>query len=186
MSRWSIPNALSFFRLIGSPFLLPLSQTTNQAWIVIGFILLGLSDALDGALARRWNQTSDYGSKLDAAADLVFYHCSAVVLAILFPDYLNPNLPYIYVTLTALAGALLTSRIRCGRIILLHTHVSRYSGVLLFVVVLTSFFIDTTLMIRLVALTYAVGFVEASLIFLIKGPVSPDTRSLFSHQSPTA
>jgi hypothetical protein len=54
------------------------------------------------------------------------------------------------------------------------------------VVVLTSFFIDTTLMIRLVALTYAVGFVEASLIFLIKGPVSPDTRSLFSHQSPTA
>jgi CDP-diacylglycerol--glycerol-3-phosphate 3-phosphatidyltransferase len=149
-------------------------------WVVVWFVLLGLSDALDGALARRWNQTSDYGSKLDAVADLVFYPCSAVVLAVLFPAYLSPNLTYVYVTLTALAGALLISRIRCGRIIMLHTHVSRYSGVLLFVVMLTSFFVDTTLLIRLVALTYAVGFIEASLIFIIKGPVSSDTRSLFS------
>ena len=186
MSTLTIPNALSLFRLFGSPFLLPLSQTANQVWVVIWFVLLGLSDALDGALARRWNQTSDYGSKLDAAADLVFYPCSAVVLAIIFPAYLNPNLPYIYVTLTTLVGVLLISRICCGRVIMLHTHMSRYSGVLLFVVMLASFFIDTTLMIRLVALTYAVGFVEASLIFLIKGPVSPDTRSLFSRQSPTA
>ncbi|MFM8586533.1 MAG: CDP-alcohol phosphatidyltransferase family protein [Gammaproteobacteria bacterium] len=180
MSTLTIPNALSFFRLFGSPLLLPLSQTANQFWVVIWFVLLGLSDALDGALARRWNQTSDYGSKLDAIADLVFYPCSALVLAILFPSYLSPNLPYIYVTLTALAGALLISRIRCGRVIMLHTHISRYSGVLLFVVMLASFVIDTTLLIRLVALTYAVGFIEASLIFIIKGPVSPDTRGLFS------
>jgi phosphatidylglycerophosphate synthase len=180
LSTLTIPNALSFFRLFGSPFLLPLSQAANQLWVVVWFVLLGLSDALDGALARRWNQTSDYGSKLDAVADLVFYPCSAVVLAVLFPAYLSPNLPYVYVTLTALAGALLISRIRCGRIIMLHTHVSRYSGVLLFVVTLASFFVDTTLLIRLVALTYAVGFIEASLIFIIKGPVSPDTRSLFS------
>ncbi len=180
MSTLTIPDALSFFRLLGSPLLLPLSQTANQLWVVVWFVLLGLSDALDGALARRWNQTSDYGSKLDAVADLVFYPCSAVVLAILFPSYLTPNLPYIYVTLTALAGALLISRRRCGRIIMLHTHVSRYSEVLLFLVMLASFFIDTTLLIRLVALTYTVGFIEASLIFIIRGPVSPDTRSLFS------
>jgi len=149
-------------------------------WVVIWFVLLGLSDALDGALARRWNQTSDYGSKLDAVADLVFYPCSAAVLAVLFPAYLSPNLPYVYATLIALAGTLLISRVRCGRIIMLHTHVSRYSGVLLFLVMLASFFVDTTLLIRLVALTYAIGFIEASLIFIIKGPVSPDTRSLFS------
>ena len=159
-----------------------MSQTANQAWLVIWFVLLGLSDALDGALARRWNQTSDYGSKLDAVADLVFYPCAAVVLAVLFPSYLTPNLPYVYAALTALGGALLISRVRCGRIIMLHTHLSRYSGVLLFVVTLVSFFIDTTVMIRIVALTYAVGFIEASLIFIIKGPVSPDTRSLFSHR----
>jgi phosphatidylglycerophosphate synthase len=180
LSALTIPNALSFFRLFGSPLLLPLSQTANQLWVVSWFVLLGLSDALDGALARRWNQTSDYGSKLDAVADLVFYPCSAVVLAILFPAFLSPNLPYIYATLTTLAGALLVSRVRCGRVIMLHTHLSRFSGVLLFVVMLASFFVDTTLLIRLVALTYAVGFLEASLIFIVKGTVSPDTRSLFS------
>ena len=180
MSSLSVPNALSFFRLFGSPLLLPLSQAANQTWLVVWFVLLGVSDALDGALARRWSQTSDFGSKLDAVADLVFYPCSAIVLAVLFPTYLTPNLLYIYVTLTTLVGVLLISRIRCGRIIMLHTHVSRYSGVLLFVVMLASFFIDTTLLIRMVALAYSIGFIESSLIFIIKGPVSPDTRSLFS------
>ncbi|MGA1376018.1 MAG: CDP-alcohol phosphatidyltransferase family protein [Steroidobacteraceae bacterium] len=183
MSALSVPNALSFFRLFGSPLLLPLSQAANQTWLVVWFILLGASDALDGALARRWNQTSDFGSKLDAIADLVFYPCSAIVLAVLFPAYLIPNLPYVYVTLTTLAGVLLISRIRCGRIIMLHTHISRYSGVFLFAVMLASFFIDTTLLIRMVALAYSIGFIEASLIFLLRGPVSPDTRSLFYTRS---
>jgi hypothetical protein len=66
---------------------------------------------------------------------------------------------------------------------MLHTHISRYSGVFLFAVMLASFFIDTTLLIRMVALAYSIGFIEASLIFLLRGPVSPDTRSLFSTRS---
>ncbi|MFM7395505.1 MAG: CDP-alcohol phosphatidyltransferase family protein [Gammaproteobacteria bacterium] len=180
MSTLTVPNALSLFRLFGSPLLLPLSQAANQFWVVAWFVLLGISDALDGALARRWNQTSDYGSNLDGLADLVFYPCSAIVLAVLFPSYLLPNLPYIYLTLATLVAVLVISKIRCGRLIMLHTHINRYSGVLVFITLLASFFVDTTLLIRLVALTYAIGFIESSLIFLIRGPVSPDTRSLFS------
>lgn len=180
MTRLTIPNSLSWFRLFGSPLLLPMSQLSNRSWVIVWFVLLGLSDALDGALARRWNQTSDFGSKLDGLADLVFYPCSAIVLAVLFPNYLLPNIPYIGVTLTALAMVLVVSRWRCGKLVMLHTHINRYTGVLVFIAVLASFFIDTTLLVRFVALAYAVGFVESTLIFLLRGEVSPDTRSLFS------
>lgn len=180
VSRLNIPNSLSMFRLLGSPLLVPMSQISDRSWVIIGFVVLAITDALDGALARRWNQTTDFGSKLDGLADLVFYPCSAWVLAVLFPDYLTPNLPYIYVTLTALAVVLIVSRIRCGRLLMLHTQLSRISGVLVFIAMLASFFIDTTLLIRFVALAYTVAFIESTLILLIHGAVSPDTRSLFA------
>jgi len=72
--------------------------------------------------------------------------------------------------------------IRCGQLIMLHEHLNRYSGVLIFITMLASFFIDTTLLICLVALTYIIGFIWSSLIFIINGPVSPDTRSFFSEK----
>ena len=71
---------------------------------------------------------------------------------------------------------------RFGRVILLHTNLGRWSGVLAFFAVLGAFFADTTLLIRLTAVAYAVSFLEGMLIFKLRGPVPPDTRSVFSQQ----
>lgn len=179
----SIPNSLSLFRLLGSPLMLPLSTWPDRRLIVGWFVLLGLSDCLDGALARRWNQVTEFGSKLDGIADLVFYPCAAVVLAMLFPTYLVPNLPWIAFTFAALVAVLIASWWKCGRIILLHTHLSRFAGVVVFFAVLASFFVDTTLLIRAVALLYTLSFLEGIAIFTRFGAVSPDRRSYFSRTS---
>lgn len=180
LQRINLPNALSLLRLIGSPWLPWLAGLEHRRWVVGAFVLLGVTDWLDGLLARRLQQTSDFGSKLDGVADLVFYPCAALVFAQLFPDHLLPNLPYIGAALAALAAVLLTSRWRCGRLILLHTALSRLAGVLLFFALLASFFVDTTLVIRGVALLYTIAFVEGTLIFLRHGTVSADTRSFFA------
>jgi cardiolipin synthase len=174
------PNTLSWCRLVGSPWLLPLAWSGQRRWLFIGFVLLGLTDWLDGFLARRWNQVTERGSKLDAVADLVFYPTAAAILAIVFPAYLESNLDWIVVTLLALVVMLGVSQWRCGKIILLHTHLSRAAGVVVFLVVIASFFMDTTLAVRGVALLYTIAFIEAIIIFQLRGAVSPDTRSIFS------
>ena len=57
-SRANLPNALSALRLVGTPGLFWLAQLPDTRWAGLWFGLLGLTDALDGFLARRWNQTS--------------------------------------------------------------------------------------------------------------------------------
>ena len=72
-----IPNALSLLRLMGAAALvfLPLC---GGFWAV--YLLCGLSDMLDGALARRLKAESQLGSKLDSLGDLAFVIVCAVRL----------------------------------------------------------------------------------------------------------
>lgn len=173
------PNALSAIRLVGSPLMLWMSPKFEPHWTVLTFAVLGFTDWLDGFLARRWHQTTDFGSMLDGVADLVFYPCAAVLLFFWFPQYLLPNTPYIALTGIALIAVIAMSWKVCGRIVLLHTHLSRCAAVLVYLAVLASFFTDTTLFIRSIALLYTLAFLEGMLIFWRRGPVPPDTRGLF-------
>ena len=75
-----IPNVITFIRILGGVALLFIKPLTIAFYVV--YTISGLSDALDGFLARKLKVTSDFGSKLDSIADLLFY---AVVLLRLFP-----------------------------------------------------------------------------------------------------
>lgn len=84
--KLTIPNVLTLIRLIFSPLVLPLLIITflplNQVWIhallSTLFIFFGLTDFLDGMLARRWNQTSQFGRIADPIADK-FLTCSTLI-----------------------------------------------------------------------------------------------------------
>ncbi len=80
---WTLPNALSVLRLLGVPLFL---------WLILGphadgwaFVVLagsGLSDWLDGKLARWLDQGSRLGALLDPAADRLYIVAALVALAI--------------------------------------------------------------------------------------------------------
>ena len=68
----NIPNCLTFFRILAIPLIVGVyfSGWAYSNWYcVILFTLAGISDALDGYLARKWNQTSKLGEFLDPVAD---------------------------------------------------------------------------------------------------------------------
>ncbi|RBP50771.1 CDP-diacylglycerol--glycerol-3-phosphate 3-phosphatidyltransferase [Arenicella xantha] len=70
--RLNIPNCLTLFRIIAIPLIaiIYFSDIKYGNWYsTIVFTLAGISDALDGYLARRWNQTSKLGAFLDPVAD---------------------------------------------------------------------------------------------------------------------
>jgi len=70
--RLNIPNCLTFFRILAIPLIVVMyySGIKYSNWYcAIIFSLAGISDALDGYLARRWNQTSKLGAFLDPVAD---------------------------------------------------------------------------------------------------------------------
>lgn len=86
---WTLPNVLSFLRLAGAPVVLWLiigPQADGLAVLVLA--LGGLTDWLDGYLARAWHQTSRIGQMLDPIADRLY------ILAVLLGLALREIVPW--------------------------------------------------------------------------------------------
>ena len=77
----NIPNALSFLRLLGIPVFIYFALVREQDVIAITILAIaGITDYLDGKLARAWNQTSDLGAMLDPVADRIYILATRIVL----------------------------------------------------------------------------------------------------------
>lgn len=77
---WTIPNLLSFLRIVIVPVFAYFFVKGN-AWLVVAMLALsGISDFLDGKIARRFNQVSDLGKVLDPVADKLTQITLAVLL----------------------------------------------------------------------------------------------------------
>ncbi len=74
------PNHLTFFRLIVSPVLIILLAGHQYLYSLILFVVLAVTDMLDGSLARLRNQITDWGKIWDPVADKVLIGIVVVML----------------------------------------------------------------------------------------------------------
>jgi cardiolipin synthase len=76
----TVPNALSVLRLVGVPAFLALIFTEHDGWALLVLMVAGITDYLDGKIARRWGQVSRLGQILDPAADRLYIIATLVGL----------------------------------------------------------------------------------------------------------
>ncbi|CAM3234721.1 CDP-alcohol phosphatidyltransferase family protein [Nocardioides dubius] len=80
---WTVPNALSMLRLAGVPvFLWLVLGPEADGWALALLMVSGVTDWLDGFLARRLNQFSQLGQVLDPVADRLYILAVVVGLAL--------------------------------------------------------------------------------------------------------
>ena len=105
------------------------------------YLTAGLSDMADGAVARKTGTVSEFGSKLDTAADFVLV---VVCLIKLIPVIHAPNWLIIWIIVIAVIKAinLISGFIIRKEIAVLHTGMNKAAGILLFILPLTLTFID--------------------------------------------
>jgi len=72
------------------------------------------------------------------------------------------------------------SGIICKKPIMMHTFLLKLNGVLVYFLVILSYFTDTTIFIAAILVIYLIGFVEEILIFIKYGEVDPDSPTIFS------
>jgi cardiolipin synthase len=78
----TIPNIISIIRLAGVPLFLWLILVPEaDGWALLVLALSGISDYLDGYLARKLNQTSKLGEILDPVADRLYILSTVIGLA---------------------------------------------------------------------------------------------------------
>ena len=132
----SIPNIISALRILGAICLLLFHPGSVAFWVVYG--LCGISDMLDGYLARKLHAESRTGAVLDSVADICFVACCAIRL---IPVMQIPTWLWIW------AGIIVAIKIVnqvsalavCKRFCFPHTKANKMTGLLLFLAVPTVF-----------------------------------------------
>ena len=82
---WSIPNILSYLRIILIPVFCWLYLQKEYVWAAIVVIASGVTDCLDGQIARRCNMITEFGKFIDPVADKLTHAALALCLAIRYP-----------------------------------------------------------------------------------------------------
>ena len=105
------------------------------------YITGGVSDMADGAVARKTGTVSEYGSKLDTAADFILV---IVCLIKLIPVIHVPTWLIIWIILIAVIKMinLISGYVIRKKMVVLHTVMNKVTGILLFVLPLTLAAID--------------------------------------------
>ena len=132
-------NIITGIRIVLSIALLfcpALSPTFYALYIAAGF-----SDMIDGAVARKTGTVSEFGSRLDTIADIVFV---AVCLIKLLPVLDVPIWLFIWIAIIAFikVANIAAGYIRQKEFISVHSVMNKMTGGLLFVLPLTLVFID--------------------------------------------
>lgn len=78
---FTVPNQLTFLRLTFLPFFLIAIKYDHYSWALGILIVAGISDGLDGLLARGLNQRTPLGAYLDPIADKLLLSSSYFMLA---------------------------------------------------------------------------------------------------------
>ena len=103
------------------------------------YTICGISDMVDGAIARRTNSTSEFGARLDTIADTIF---AIVVIVKIAPTLDNSLLLWGAIIASIKLINIVIGYIRYQRYIALHTWLNRATGAILFITPFILLFID--------------------------------------------
>ena len=115
----------------------------SSSWFYILYIFCGLTDMIDGTIARRTRAVSQFGARLDTASDFVFMLvCSIKILSRMqIPLWL-----WVWITLIALTKTVNITMvfIHKKKLISIHSVLNKTTGFALFLLPLTLTFAPTT------------------------------------------
>ena len=127
-------NVITVIRVICSIALL-LCQFPSPAFYIL-YVTAGITDIIDGAVARKTDTVSEFGAKLDTAADFVFV---VVCLIKLIPLLDIPKWLYAWIAVIALVKIIniVTGYVMRKEFVAAHTVMNKVTGILLFILPLT-------------------------------------------------
>ena len=127
----NLPNCITAVRIMGTAGMLFIDPLSGSFLAV--YTISGITDVLDGFIARKMGTTSELGAKLDSIADLLFY---AVMLIRIFPVMWNVLPKKIWI----MVGTILLVRLvsyaaaakKYHRFAAQHTYLNKASGLAVF------------------------------------------------------
>ena len=172
----AIPNLLSCLRIVLSLVLLGVQPLSGVFYIL--YIICGISDMVDGALARKLGATSALGAKFDGVADMVMI---AVIFYILYP-FVNLEahmIIWILVIGSIKIGSIAVILTKYKTFSLTRTYGNRMTGLLMFLLPLLLPFTSATVFIYIICVLASAAAIEEFLINLTSAEFPINKQTIF-------
>ena len=174
-------NLFSLSRLLIVPVLWILAWRGEAFWLGIGLLYCGLSDTIDGNLARWLNQTDAEGARLDSISDHVVLFSSIFWLLMVRPEVITDHLGMVSLMLTISFMALGVGLIKFRRFANLHLYSSKFAAVMLYVLIVSSFLFSSynNILFWIACLSYTLASLEMLVLLLSVDHVDENMGSIF-------
>lgn len=175
-----LPNVITLSRIVSALALMPI-RAFSQAFFVV-YTYCGVSDALDGFLARKLNSANENGARLDSIADIVFY---AVTAFKIMPVICSKFTPLIWCIIAAAVMIRIISyaaaAIKYRRFASLHTYLNKLTGFFVFTVPYIIFmpFAESACMI--ISVVAVLAATEELIIHIRTYQYCADRKTLFAN-----
>lgn len=129
-SKITLPNCITCLRLICA--IIMAFVPAPSLWFYIIYTFCGITDVLDGFIARITKKTSEFGAKLDSVADIVFY---GVMLIKTLPLLLSATelMPIMIISLLSVRTlSYAIAAVKYHKFASLHTYMNKFSGFCVF------------------------------------------------------
>ena len=175
---WTVADSVTVIRIIGTLcliFLQPLS-----AVFYVFYTISGLSDALDGFIARKTGTSGDFGAKLDSSADLLFY---SVMIIKIMPFLIKILSRYVwYIAFAALflrLAAYATAAVKYRKFSAMHTYMNKLTGMAVFLIPYALQLPFAVLYCKIAACIGVIASLEELMIHVIRPSYNADIKFIF-------
>lgn len=173
----NIPNLITITRILGTTVLV-FTKPFSELFLIIYFIC-GISDVLDGMIARKMNLVSKKGQVLDSIADFF------MVMVLLFIFILNLKFPLFgmyWVVIIAIIRltSLGVGFMRYKQLTFLHTYANKLTGIALFCFPFMYVGLGLYTTTILVCFIASISAMEELIINIVSKKLCRDIKSIFS------
>jgi len=171
-----IPNIVTISRIMLSVLIFFINPYTTL--FIILYIICGLSDIVDGFIARKLSLESDLGARLDSLADMIFV---IIIVIKLFPII---KLPYFIIYwMIMIAMIRLTSvmivRMKFHTFAVLHTYLNKLTGITLLLFPLVYSFVDIGFFSSVICVIATCAAVEEMIIHIYSKELRYESKGLW-------
>lgn len=163
----NIPNILSGTRILLVPVLLTLADRQLEFWFLSLLAVSLATDAVDGYLARKLNQTSELGAKLDSWGDALTYGAMVLGLLWLWPDIFERESWFLYVGMACYLVPTALGLLKFRQLPSFHTWSAKISAVAMVPAYYLMVVLDESLLFRAVVIFDIWVALEAVFITII-------------------
>lgn len=176
---FNLANFVTSLRLFGAIAMIFITPLSTAFYIV--YTVCGLSDGIDGTIARKMGTSSEFGARLDSVSDILFYLVMFIklmpVLWATMPTWIWYIVAAVLVVRLAAYGIAL---VKYRRMAAIHTYVNKVTGALVFLVPYMLLLPCEVVLCAITAVIAMIGSAEEFVIHAVSPKYQTERKSIFA------